>query len=232
MRRTLLLAGLLVCATPVWSGAEDDPLLFKAMIDQVEYRNGDEENLWVWEADAWAGYDLNKLWLKTEGEYTDSETEEAETQLLFSRAIAPYWDLQAGWRHEFRPRPHRDWLALAFKGVAPYFFEVDASLFIGDEGRTGLRLQAEYELMFTQRLVLSPEVEFNLFGKDDPERGIGSGLADIELGLRLRYEIRREFAPYIGVNWEKTFGDTADFAREEGESTSDVQFVAGIRAWF
>ncbi len=221
-----------LCSGAAWAVMEDDPILFKFMIDQLEYRDGDAGNPWVWEADAWIGRDLNKLWIKTEGEYVDSETEEAEGQFLYSRAILPYWDVQAGWRREFRPRPNRDWFALSLQGLAPYFFEVDASLFVGEEGRTAVRLQGEYELMFTQRLVLSPEIEINLFGKDDPGRGVGSGLSDLELGLRLRYEVRREFAPYVGVNWEKVFGETADFARDEGEPTSDTQFVIGFRAWF
>ncbi len=233
MKKTILLGMCLTFSTGAsWAATQDDPILFKVMIDQLEYRDGDDGDPWVWEADVWVGRDLHKLWIKTEGEHVDSETEEAEGQLLYSRAIAPYWDVQAGWRHESRPRPNRDWFALSLKGLAPYFFEIDASLFVGEEGRSALRLQGEYELMFTQRLVLVPEIELNLFGKDDPERGIGSGLSDIELGLRLRYEFRREFAPYIGVNWEKVFGDTADFVREEGASTSDVQFVVGIRAWF
>ena len=104
-------------------------------------------------------------------------------------------------------------------------------MFLGVSGQVGAQLDAEYEYMFTQKLVLSPEIEMNIYSKVDEAVGIGSGLSDVELGLRLRYEIRREFAPYIGVNWTKKFGQTADFARAEGEDTCDVQIVAGIRAW-
>ena len=125
-----------------------------------------------------------------------------------------------------------DRAVVGVKGLAPYLFEVDAALFVGESGRTAARLEAEYELMLTQRWVLSPEIELNLLGKSDPERGVGSGLTDIGVGLRLRYEIRREFAPYIGINWSKLTADTADFAREEGEKTEDGQFVVGVRAWF
>ncbi|MCW9023119.1 MAG: copper resistance protein B, partial [Gammaproteobacteria bacterium] len=185
-----------------------------------------------WEVDAWLGKDLNKLWFKSEGEYVDSKTEEAETQLLYSRAIAPFWDFQAGWRHDSKPVPKRDWLAVGFKGLAPYLFEVDATLFLGESDQVGARLQAEYEYMFTQKLVLSPEIEVNFHTKSDELVETGSGLSDMEVGLRLRYEIWREFAPYVGVNWWNKFGKTADYARDEGEKTSDVQFVAGIRAWF
>ncbi len=225
----LLAMGL---SLPVFAGGKDDPLVTKVMIDQLETRITDGPNPLVLEAEAWAGYDLHKFWFKTDVERVDGETEEAEIQLLYSRAIAPFWDFQAGWRRDIKPRPDRDYLALAFKGLAPYLFEVDAGLFIGESGRVNARLDAEYEYMLTQRWVLAPELTMNLYSKDDAERGIGSGLSDLSLGLRLRYEIRREFAPYIGVNWSKQFGDTADFAEAEGEDTSDTQIVAGIRAWF
>lgn len=211
---------------------EDDPLLTKVIIDQLEVRDSDEEdNPIVLEAEAWIGKDLKKLWLKTEVEQVGDETEEAELQILYSKAVAPYWDFQTGIRLDFEP-DGREWLAIGFKGLAPYFFETDAAIFIGDEGRSAARLSAEYEMMLTQKTVLSPEFEINLYGEDDPEIGIGSGLSDASVGLRLRHEFRREFAPYIGVNWSKSFGQTADFARDEGEDTEDTVFVAGIRAWF
>ena len=233
MKKQVLLAiGCLVGSQEVMAATEDDPLLFKLMIDKLEWRAADGPNPWVWDADAWIGKDFNKLWLKTEGEYADGTTESAFGEVLYSRAISPYWDLQAGWRHDFRPVPNRDWFAIGFKGLAPYWFEVDATLYAGGDGNVFARLDAEYEVMITQRLVLSPELETSIYANEDPARGIGSGVSNLELGLRLRYEIRREFAPYIGINWEKKFGGTADFAREEGESTSDLQFVAGVRAWF
>jgi copper resistance protein B len=153
-------------------------------------------------------------------------------QALYSRAIAPYWDLQLGLRHDFQPSPSRSWGVIGIQGIAPYFFEVDTALFIGESGQTALRVEAEYELLFTQKLILTPEVELNFYGQDDKDLNIGSGLSDLEAGLRLRYEIRREFAPYIGVNWNKSFGNTADFASAEGEDTDDVQWVVGLRAWF
>ena len=231
-RVALVLIALLAMAPPVQAMTEDDPLLFMFMADKLEWRDADEGDLWVWDADAWLGKDLNKLWFKTEGEYTDSNTESAFAELFYSRAVATYWDLQVGWRHDFRPEPDRDWFAVGFKGLAPYFFETDATLYAGGNGAVAGRIDAEYEILFTQRLILAPEVELDFYSKDDPERGIGSGFSTLELGLRLRYEIRRQFGPYIGVNWEKRLGGTADFAREEGESTSDVQFLAGIRAWF
>jgi len=228
----VLLVCLLASTTSLAAGRSDDPVLGKLMINQFEFRAGDGADPVVFEGQGWVGKDLHKLWIKADVEYVDSKTEEAELQFLYSRAIAPYWDFQAGWRHDDRPKPRRDWLAIGFEGLAPYYFEVDAAAFIGEDGRTALRLEGEYEILFTQKLILTPEAEINIYGKDDPETGVGSGLSDMQLGLRLRYEIRREFAPYIGINWIKKFGNTADFARDEGEDTSDTRIVAGVRAWF
>ncbi len=211
---------------------EDDPVVWKVMVDQLEYRDASGDDPVVWEAQAWIGKDRDKLWFKTEGERTDGDTEEAEAQLLYSNAVSTYWDLQAGLRQDFEPSPERSWAVIGFQGLAPYFIEIDTALFIGKSGRTALRFEAEYELMFTQRIILTPEIEINLHGKNDQATGTGSGLSDVELGLRLRYEIRRGSGPYIGINWEKKYGNTADFARDEGEDTSDTQFVVGLRATF
>lgn len=214
------------------AGAKDDPVLTMLQFDQLEVRDGEDENPLVLEGQGWIGQDLNKFWLKADVERDDGKTEEAELQALYSKGVAPYWDFQVGIRRDFQPTPTRNWAVIGLQGLAPYFFEVDTALFIGESGRTALRVEAEYELLFTQRLILTPEIEVNLYGKNDEDLGIGSGLSDIEAGLRLRYEIRREFAPYIGINWNKSFGNTADFAREEGEDTDDLQWVIGIRAWF
>ena len=232
MKSTIVVLLGLLATSGAFAGAEDDPVLAKLLVDKLELRSTDGPDPWVLDAQGWIGKDLHKLWIKTEVEWVDGDTEEGEVQALYSRAIAPYWDLQVGWRHDFRPEPTRDWLAIGVEGLAPYWFEIDAAAFVGEDGQLAARLEAEYEWMFMQRLVLSPDLEVNFHSKDDPDVGIGSGLSDLELGLRLRYEIRREFAPYIGVNWTKKFGKTADFAREEGEDTDDVQFVAGVRAWF
>ncbi|MEW7972667.1 MAG: copper resistance protein B [Candidatus Thiodiazotropha endolucinida] len=231
-KRVTFFSGILLPASLLAGGMNDDPLIYKVMIEKLEIRESDEANPLVLDAEAWVGYDLNKFWFKTELERPGGETEEAEIQLLYSRAIFPFWDVQVGWRRDLIPDPERDWLAISLKGLAPYLFEVDASLFAGESGQIGVRLDAEYEYLFTQRLVLTPEIEVNLHTKDDEEVGIGSGLSDLSLGLQLRYEVKREFAPYIGVNWSKRFGDTADFAREEGEDVSDLQWLVGVRAWY
>ncbi|HIA08816.1 MAG TPA: copper resistance protein B [Chromatiaceae bacterium] len=233
IRRLLITLVSSSLGLPVFAGGmDDDPLIGKVMIGQFETRSTDGSNPLVLEAHGWLGKDLQKLWIKTDIERADGDNEEVEVQALYSRAIAPYWDFQVGWRHDSRPEPDRDWAVIGFQGVAPYWFEIDAAVFIGESGQTAVRLEAEYEALFTQQLILTPEVKMNVFGKDDAATGIGSGLSDIELGVRLRYEIKREFAPYIGVNWTKLYGDTADFARAEGEDVDDVQFVVGVRAWF
>nr|VFK16974.1 MAG: copper resistance protein B [Candidatus Kentron sp. LPFa] len=238
IKNTLVAMMMVGISGAVLSGAmaagmgTDDPLLYKVNIDRLEYRKADGHDPLAWEADAWIGRDLHKFRLKTEGERVDGDVGEFETQFLYSRAIAPFWDLQLGWRRDIKPTPNRDWLTVGFEGIAPYRIETDVGLFLGESGRIGLRLDAEYEYLITQRLVLSPEIEVNFHGKNDAEVGIGSNLSDLEFGLSLGYEIRREFAPYIGVNWERKFGKTADFARDEGEDSNDVQIVTGIRAWF
>lgn len=215
----------------VSAGGSDDPLLTKVMLDRVE-RDMNNENATSWSAQVWLGYDLEKVWLKTGGERVNNSTEDAEVQALYSKAIAPYWDIQFGLRQDFKPSPSDEWAVIGLQGLAPYFFEIDTALFIGKEGQSALRFEAEYELMLTQQWVLTPEVEVNFYGKNDREKAIGAGLSDIEAGLRLRYEVVREFAPYIGINWSKKFGNSADYAAAQGISDSETQLVLGFRAWF
>lgn len=233
--KTKLTVAFLGCILPTLifaGGMEDDPIVTKVMIDQLEKRITDGEDPLVLEAQAWIGKDLNKFVIKADVEQVNSETEELELQALYSRAIAPFWDFQVGVRQDQKPKPARDWLAIGFQGLAPYWYEIDTALFIGEAGQVGLRFVAEYEWMITQRLVLSPEIEINLHSKNDVATGTGSGLSDTQLGLRLRYEIKREFAPYIGINWNKKYGNTATFANDDGEKVDDTQIVLGIRAWF
>jgi len=231
LRSTLAL--VIAAATHgVQAAAEDDPLLYMFKADQLEWRDGDEENIGSFKGHLWAGKDLNKLWIKSEIEVTEDETEKSEWQLLYSRAIDANWDLQVGWRHDFKPEPERNWLALGFYGVSPYWFEIDSAIFVEEDGQVNLRLEAEYEFMLTQKWVLSPKIEMNWFSKDDDDLDIGSGLADLEAGLRLRYEITRQIAPYIGINYERLFGNTKDKVDAAGEETSDTQAVVGIRFWF
>lgn len=225
-----LLIGLPVGET--LAAGRDDPLVTMVELDRLEIAVDEDETPSLLEGQAWLGYDLSKLWLKTEVEREGSHTESADLELLYGRAVSPYWDVQLGWKRDFKPGPTRDWLAIGLQGLAPYYFELDSTLYLGDNGRSSVRIEAEYELLFTQRLILTPELELDFNGYNDPATGTGSGLASTEFGLRLRYEIRRELAPYIGVFWERNYGNTADFTRAEGASISDSRVVLGLHAWF
>ena len=210
----------------------DDPFITKTMIKAFEVgRNKEGTNTLTLEADAWFGYDLNKFWLKTDLEMSDGKLEEGQLQALYSRGISPYWDVQVGVRKDFKPEG-REWAVIGLEGTAPYLFDIGTSLAIGKNGQTNARLNAEYELMLTQKMVLSPELDLSFYGKDDEEVGVGSGFSQAKIGLKLGYEIKREFAPYIGVRWSKKFGNTADYARAEGDDVSDTQLLLGIEAWF
>ena len=233
MKNKILYAFLgCVLSTSVYAMGDDDPIVTKVMIDQLETRVVEGDDPLVLEAKAWIGKDLNKFVIKADVESVNSVTHELELQALYSRAIDPYWDFQVGLRQDQKPAPNKNWFVLGFEGVAPYWFEIDSALFIGEKDQLGLRFRAEYEWMITQRWVLSPEFEINLYSKDEEARGIGSGLSDSQLGIRLRYEIKREFAPYIGINWTNKYGNSASYAKNDGEKVGSTHFVAGIRAWF
>lgn len=181
---------------------------------------------------AWFGRDYDRFVIKAEGDIAKSKLQDARTELLWSHAVASYWDAQFGIRQDSGVGPDRSWLAVGMQGLAPYWFEVDATAYLGSAGRTALRLGAEYELLLTQKLILQPRAEINLYGKRDAALDIGSGLTDAVFGLRLRYELSRQFAPYIGVERAAKFGQTADMARSAGEPARETRWVAGLRFWF
>lgn len=204
----------------------------KIMLDRLEYRMRDGEDGYLWDAQGWVGGDITRLWIKTEGEGSWGESiESAEIQALYSHAIGPWFDLQAGGRYDFEPRS-RAYAVVGIQGLVPYMFEVDAAAFLSDQGDLTARIEGEYDQFITQRLILQPRAEVTLAAQDVPELGIGSGLSSIELGARLRYEFAREFAPYIGVSQEWRIGNAADFARAAGEDPSVTNFVFGVRVWF
>ena len=184
-----------------------------------------------WEGQGWVGTDLNRLWLRSEGERV-GRIESADLEVLYGRSVATWWDVVAGVRHDFKPGAAQDFAAIGVIGLAPYKFEVEATAYVGQSGQTAARFEAEYETLLSNRLILQPVVEVNLFGHNDQRRGIGSGLSTVEAGLRLRYEFSRQFAPYIGVVRERAFGRTADFRRDDGEHIDDTHLVAGVRIWF
>lgn len=212
-------------------GMDDTETFGMALFDQFEWRDADGADAFAWDGRAWYGNDYDKALLKTEGERIDGDYQ-GSTELLWDHVISRWWSLQGGIAHDFGEGPSRTWAAFGVQGLAPYWFEVEALMYVGEEGRTAARFSTEYEMFLTQRLVLQPKLELNLYGKDDAANGIGSGLSDAEFGLRLRYEIRRELAPYVGVLWSWRLGETADLARDQGGDAGDLQFVAGLRAWF
>ena len=212
----------------------DDQLFTLVKIDQLEFRSRDGDDLAVWNGQARIGTDRHKLAVKSEGEYVvdPGKMETAEVQLLYQRMISDFFDAQIGVRHDFRPDPSRTYAVVGINGLAPQWLEVDASLFLSEEGDVSARFEAEYDILFTQRLVLQPDAEINVAFSDDEPTGVGAGIGSVELGLRLRYEFAREFAPYLGVNWERKLGNTSNFARAEGEDDNVFSIVAGVRLFF
>lgn len=216
----------------------DTPIIGYLLFDQLEYRANRGTDTFNWEIQGWLGGDYNKLWLKTEGEQQTSRKKEGEVegQLLYSRLISPFFYFQIGGRYDRLwgggSQRSRAFGVIGFQGLAPYWFDIEPALFISQDGDVSARLEAEYELLLTQRLILQPRFETEIAVQEAKRFGVGKGFNDIELGLRLRYEIRRQFAPYIGVNWTRLFGDTADLARREGSKVDNVAFIAGVRMWW
>lgn len=238
------LIGLLIpvvgmTAEPGWpEPVEDNQIFSMLLVDQLEYRNNEGQDTLNWDAQGWVGTDYNKLWLRTEGEdgRSGGGGGEWEVQALYSRMVAPFWDFQTGLRYDrlYGGGQDRDrgFAVIGFEGLAPYWFEVTPALFVSQDGDVSARVSASYDLLFTQRLILQPRFEINAAAQRVEEFEAGRGINDVELGLRLRYEIKREFAPYVGVSWTRKLGDTADMARSEGGETSDFAVVAGLRFWF
>jgi copper resistance protein B len=211
----------------------DNEIYAHALLDQAEGRIGGGQNASRWDGQAWIGTDYNKLWLKSEGfALGKGRVDDGRHELLYDRAITTFVDLQAGVRTDWDSGTGRTWAALGVQGLAPLFFNYEATAYLSDRGHAALRLAASYDLLLTQRLILQPEIEMNFYSKADPGRRVGSGLSDIDAGIRLRYEISRKLAPYIGVAYAGRFGQTAHFARQEGEGAGAVQFVFGVRSWF
>jgi copper resistance protein B len=204
----------------------------KVMANILEYADADGGSGYRWDLEAWYGGDIHRFVFKTEGEGVGSDGATiAETQALYSRAVGRYTDVQAGLRYDLEPEG-RAYATVSVESLLPYWFEVEAAAFLSDRGDAFGRLEASHDLRFTQRLILQPRVELELAAQDVPESSIGSGFSSAELGLRLRYDVRREFAPYVGVNFEWLLGQTAEFARAAGADDEEASFVMGLRAWF
>ena len=210
----------------------DNAMNYFVLFDQLEWQTvegGSGVNL---DSKGWIGGDRNRLWFRAEGDSEEGRIGDAQAHVLYGRRFSRWWDIVAGLRQDSRPGRAQTWAAVGVQGLAPYWFEVEATAYVGASGRTHARFEVEYELLLTNRFVLQPLVEVEVFGKSDPERGIGAGLSTTQAGFRLRYEFRRAFAPYVGVAWNRRFGKTADFAEAAGEDVNGARLVTGLRLWF
>ena len=218
-------------AAPFGAPVADEHVWYHALLDQFEGRMG-ADNAFHWEGEAWAGTDTNRVRFKSEGAVDDQgKAEEGRYELLYSRPITSFFDIQGGVRTDADSHAGRSWAALGVEGLAPLFFHVSATGYASSEGHFAGRVEGSYDLLITQRLIMQPQFEMNFYSKADPRRAIGAGLSSLDTGLRLRYEITRKFAPYIGLAYEQMVGDTAAIARSGGNPTAGLRFALGLRAW-
>ena len=207
----------------------EDPLVAVLRVDQLEWNQDDALG---WNLRASIGGTFDKMVFRSEGEKPSGERMHGNAEVLWSHATGPWWDRVIGVRSDFGEGPSRQWLAIGVVGLAPYKFEVEATGYVGSSGRLAARVEGEYEILLTNQWILQPKLEANLYSKDDVENGIGQGLSELEVGMRLRYEFSPQFAPYVGYAWSRSFGNTADFAEAAGGGASEHGWVAGVRFWF
>lgn len=228
--KNLLVSTALVMSlgTSLFAGGGGDILRASVMVDNLEYQYADTKTI-SWDTYGYIGYDINKIYIYSEGEKQDGVSGSAsENQLVYSRAIAPNWDVQFGIGYDKTEEGENNtWGVIALSGMAPYFFETRAFLLFDNNGNIGFRTEAEYEALFTQKLILTSSVALAAYTKNDAQMEIGSGLSNLTLGTRLRYEFTRKFAPYVGIEWSKNFGNTEEFTHLD-----DTYVVAGLRFWF
>ena len=198
---------------------------------ETDYGGSKDGGIASWDLDGWVGTDENKLWLKSEGEHKDGKLEDAEFWALYSRSVATFWDAQVGVRYDIEPTSTA-YAVVGFNGLAPYFFETEAHLFISDKGDVSARVRQENDLLLTQKLILQPYVEINLSAQDVPERDVGAGLVDGKIGLQTRYEFTRKFAPYVDIQYGRKFGETSSTAKGNGEDTDELIGAIGLRLVF
>ncbi len=212
----------------------DNTIFAHVLLDQFEGRTNGPDNELRWDGEGWIGTDMNRLWLKSEGFGGNGKVSDGDQEALYDRPIPhmKYFDAQVGVRADLDSDPSRAWAAIGVEGLAPYLFEFAPTLYIRNDGHVAGRITGFYDVLLTQRLIAEPEAELNFYSKDDPARTIGSGFSDIDTGLRLRYEISRKFAPYIGFAYNGKYGNTASYSRRAGETTSDPRFIFGLRVWY
>ena len=212
----------------------DNQIFTHVLFDQFEGRTNGLDNSLRWDAEGWIGTDRNRLWLKSEAFVDNGDVTDGDQEALYDRPIPRlrYFDAQAGVREDLDSGPHRTWGAVGIEGLAPYFFQIAPTFYFRDGGHVAGRIAGSYDLLITQRLIAQPELEMNFYSKRDPQRLTGSGLSDLDSGVRIRYEISRKFAPYAGFAYTRKFGETATFSRRAGEAVSDPRLVFGFRVWY
>ena len=212
----------------------DNTIFYHLLFDQLEGRTNGPDNEFRWDGEGWIGTDMNKLWFKSEGFVEHGRMTDGDQEALYDHPIPhlKFFDVQAGVRYDLDSDPGRTWGAIGIEGLAPHFFEFAPTFYFSNRDFFAGRVEGSYDILITNRLIAQPQFELNFYSKRDPSREIGSGLSELDTGLRLRYEITRKFAPYIGVAYNGKFGETADFTRAEGGIVNDVRFVFGIRLWY
>jgi copper resistance protein B len=218
-------------ASPVGMAIHDQRVYAHALFDELEGRVGDSSVPFRWDGEGWVGTDINRLWVKSEGFAVNGVLEDGDHELLYDRPVSTYFDLQGGMRYDLDSLSRRGWAALGIEGLAPYFFEVSATLYASDAGHFAGKLLASYDELFTQRLILQPLAELNLYSRTDAARDVGAGLSDLDVGLRLRYEITRKFAPYVGVAYQRAYGPAAANDPLDNGRAGAWRLAAGVRAW-
>ena len=223
MKKIVLAATL---TTYLLAGEGGDIFRSSVKVDTLEYQFNNAKTL-SWSGYAYAGYDLNKFYFYSEGDKARKDLADSKNQVVYSHAVAPYWDIQMGLDYDKADTQNKTWGVIGFQGLAPYFFETRGIVLVGDDGNIGLRLDWEYEALITQKLIFTPSLALDAYTKDDPRMGIGSGLSNLTVGARIRYEFIREFAPYCGIEWSQNFGKTNDY-----HSLNEAYLTAGLRFWF
>jgi len=211
---------------------DDTSRLARLLVDQWEWRAGGGDRSAVWDAEGWYGGDYDKLWVKSEGDWPSGGGARGRAELLWDRIATRWWSLQAGARYDFGGGPGKGWAALGVQGLAPYWIDVEASLYVGSGGSVAARVKLEDDLRLSYRLLLQPELELNAYSSPERARDQGTGLSDLQAGLRLRYEIRRELAPYLGLAWRRRWGQTAQLLRAAGQVPDELQWLLGVRFWY
>jgi len=229
IKRNTILVALAFCLTATASQAND--IFNYTLLEGEVVRDDSGETGLAWDGHGWIGGDVNKFSWETEGEFDGHVIEEAEVQVFYQRMISDFWDMKAGLRQNIEPDP-LSYAAIGITGLAPYWFEVEAMAYLSENGDVSTRIDLEYELLFTRRLIGSPYIEIEAYANDVPELGMGSGLATTEVGFQLRYEITRKLAPYVDITYERAYGSTADMARAAGEDDASTTLRLGLRVIF